>query len=167
MTGDELPRSGRLLAVDLGDVRIGLALSDRGQVVASPHATIRVAEVLGAPLSSDGRGAEAGTDDADLAALAAAVAARPEAGDVVGVVVGYPRTLSGREGAAARRARSLAHHLRDRMGVPVALWDERLTSVEAERTMVRAGSRRKERRAAADRVAASLILHGYLEARRV
>lgn len=164
--GDDLPTAGRLMAVDLGDVRIGLATCDPGQVVASPSATVRVADVLGVPLSTDGRGAEAGTSEEALDRLAGAVAEVAEGREIVGFVVGYPRTLSGREGSAAQRARRLATLLRRRTGHPVALWDERLTSVEAERAMVAADAGRRERRDASDRVAASLILQGYLAARR-
>lgn len=166
MTTDAVPATGRLLAVDLGDVRIGLALSDAAQVVATPLDTLLVADVVGAPLSSHGRGAEAGTATATLDALADAIGAIAQDHDVAGVVVGYPRTLGGREGAAAGRARRLGERIRERTGRPVALWDERLTSVEAERTMLEQGASRAERRAAADRVAATLILQGYLESRR-
>ncbi|MFP4235260.1 MAG: RuvX/YqgF family protein, partial [Nitriliruptoraceae bacterium] len=84
--GDPLPRSGRLVAVDLGEVRIGLAVSDPGQVVASPAETLHVPR---------------GAQEPMLAALVDALA-RHEA---AGVVVGYPRTLAGREGRAAGRAR--------------------------------------------------------------
>lgn len=145
MRGDALPERGRLLAVDLGDVRVGLAVSDPAQVVASPAETLP---------AEDG--------DAMVGALADA-ATRHEA---AGVVVGYPRTLSGREGRAARRAREVADGLRGRTGLPVALWDERFTTTEAERVMLAQDASRRERRGAIDRVAASLILQTVLEARR-
>ncbi len=85
----------------------------------------------------------------------------------VGVVVGLPRRLDAREGAPARRAREIADALRERTGLPVALWDERFTTVEAERVMLAQDAKRRERRASIDRVAATLILQGYLEARRL
>lgn len=163
--GDDLPAHGRLLAIDLGDVRIGLARTDAGQTVASPAGTVLVADVLGAPLSTDGRGAEAGTPEVALSTLADAVAVSEAADEVVGVVVGYPRTLAGREGAAATRARRFADVLRARSGLPVTLWDERLTSVEAERSLSALGVRGARRRERVDPVAASLILQGYLAAR--
>lgn len=165
MTGSDVPREGRLLAIDLGDVRIGLASSDDGQLVATPEATVEVEDVLGAPISHDGRGS-ASTSDDDLADIADALAGRAEELGAVACVVGYPRRLDGREGSAARRARRLAEHLEERTGRPAVLWDERLTSVEAERTLLAQGASRAERRAATDRVAATLILQGYLESRR-
>lgn len=86
--------------------------------------------------------------------------------EAAAVVIGYPRTLAGREGAAARRARELADELRDRTGLPVALWDERFSSTEAERVMLAQDASRRERRAAVDRVAAGIILQAVLEAQR-
>lgn len=144
--GDELPLVGRILAVDPGDVRVGVAVSDAMQVVASPLDTVA-----------------AGEDDAlveDLADLA-------EGQGVAGVVVGYPRTLDGREGAPAARARRLADRLRDRTGLPVRLWDERFSTTEAERVMLAQDASRAERRRSIDRVAASIILQGVLESHRL
>lgn len=143
---DRLPTDGRLLAVDVGEVRIGLATSDPTQTVGSP------AETVAAPAQAS----------ATVALLVDAVA-RHEA---VGVVVGYPRTLAGREGRAARRCRELAEELADAVDVPVVLWDERFTTTEAERVMLAQDARRAERRRSIDRVAAALILQGVLEARR-
>jgi len=145
--GDALPDTGRLLAIDLGEVRIGLALSDPGQVVASPAETVHV------PRDADGP---------TLTALVDA-ALRHEA---VGIVVGYPRTLEGREGRAAARARSMADRLRERTGLPVALWDERFTTVEAERVLLDADLSRRDRKDTVDRVAASVLLQTVLEAQR-
>ncbi len=146
--GDELPDRGRLLAVDLGEVRIGLAMSDPSQVVASPLETRPVADP---------------DDRAGIVADLAGVAADHE---VVGIVVGLPRTLDGREGDAARRCRLTADELRRQSGLPVRLWDERFTTTEAERVMLAQDASRRERRASIDRVAASLILQGVLESRR-
>lgn len=161
-----LPDAGRLLGVDLGDVRVGLARCDGLQTVATPVGTLDVAEVVGHRLSHDGRGAERGTSDEDLAVLADAVGARAEEEGAVGVVVGYPRTLQGREGAAAERARRLAELIAERAGLPTALEDERLSSVQAERAMRSQGASRSERREAKDRVAAALILQSFLDRRR-
>lgn len=82
------------------------------------------------------------------------------------VVVGYPRTLHGREGAPAARARRVAAALAAQSGLPVVLWDERFTTVEAERVMLEQDVSRRDRRAGIDRVAATLILQGVVEARR-
>lgn len=141
-----LPPSGRLLGVDLGDVRIGVAITDAGQLVATPLET-RPAEEA------------AGDQAADLAEVAV------EHG-VTAIVVGYPRTLQGREGSAAARARRVATALADQTDLPVVLWDERFTTVEAERVMLEQDASRRDRRANIDRVAATLILQGVVEARR-
>lgn len=142
----ELPERGRIGAVDPGDVRIGVAITDPGQMVATPLVTVD------APKGVD--------ETADV--LVRLVAEH----ELVAVVVGYPRTLSGREGAAARRARELAEALADRAGIPVMLWDERFSTSEAERVMLAQDAKRRERRVSLDRVAASLILQGVMEARR-
>ena len=142
-----LPPTGRLIAIDLGEVRIGIAVSDPGQVVASP------AETLHVPRDQDGP-----TIDAVVDAVA-----RHEA---VGVVVGYPRRLDGREGGPARRARLLAARLADRVEVPVVLADERFTTVEAERVLIEGDVSRAGRKQVIDQVAASVMLSSVLEARR-
>lgn len=139
----QLPDTGRLLGVDLGDVRIGLALSDPGQVVATALDTLTV-------------------EDDVVTQLADAVVRQ----GAVGVVVGYPRTMRGREGQAARRARLTADQLAELAEVPVVLWDERLTTVEAERVMLEQDASRRSRRNAIDRVAATLLLQSVLDARR-
>lgn len=139
----ELPAKGRLLGVDLGDVRIGLAVSDDEQVVATAVETVASAE--------------------DVVGQLAAEVVRQGA---VGVVVGYPRTMRGREGQAARRARVVAEALAELAEVPVALWDERFTTVEAERVMLAQDASRRTRREAIDRVAATLLLQSVLDARR-
>lgn len=145
--GDALPTSGRLLAVDLGEVRIGLALSDPAQMIASPAETIDVPRDQAGP------------------ALDALVGAIDRHG-AAGVVVGLPRQLDGSEGDAARRARRMANRLRERTGLPVALWDERFTTTEAERVMLAQDASRRERREQIDRVAASVLLQAVLEAQR-
>lgn len=143
----QLPTTGRLLAVDVGDVRVGLAVSDTTQAVATPLDTV------------------AGADDTSSVAASVADVARQR--DASAVVVGYPRTMAGREGAAARRCRQVAEQVGDRTGLPVVLWDERFSTVEAERMLLDADLRRRRRREVVDRVAASLILQGVLEARRI
>lgn len=144
---DELPTSGRLVAFDLGEVRIGIALSDPGQVVASPAETLHVPR---------------GDDAPALDALADATVRH----DAAGVVVGYPRRLDGREGSAAARARRFAEQLRGRTGLPVVLWDERFTTVEAERALIQGDVSRADRKDTIDRVAASVLLQSVLEAQR-
>jgi putative holliday junction resolvase len=133
---------GRILGVDLGDVRVGLAVSDPEGTVATPLATLPAGD--------------------DVASDIARVAREHS---VSRVVVGLPRTLAGREGRAAQHARRVAAALAEK-GLEVDMWDERFTSAEAERAMLETGAKRRERRGAADRVAATLILQAYLDSRR-
>ncbi len=147
MSGTELPATGRLLAIDLGEIRVGIAVSDPGQIIASPVETLEVPRGEDAPL---------------VDALVKVV----ERHMAVGAVVGHPRRLDGREGAAAARARRIADQLAERTGLPVVLWDERFSTVEAERALRDDDMRREERRATVDRVAAGVILQGALEAQR-
>lgn len=145
--GDTLPPTGRLLAIDLGEVRVGLAVSDPGQVLASPAETLQVPR---------------DADDPTLDALVNAAARH----DAAGLVVGLPRRLDGREDGPARRARWFADRLRERTGLPVLLRDERFTTVEAERVLLDADVSRAGRRATVDKVAASVMLQGVLEHQR-
>lgn len=138
------PKSrGRVLAIDLGSRRIGLALSDPGRIIASPLRTV-----------------PAGPPD-DLAARLAGIVEEVGAGEVV---VGLPVRMDGAEGPEARSARLLAEALRKLAGVPVRLLDERLTSAAAERSLLAQGASRARRRAVSDQVAATLILQSFLGA---
>jgi putative holliday junction resolvase len=134
----------RVLALDLGTVRIGIALSDPTGAVAAPLETM-VHRARHKNL--------------------AAVAALAEAHGVERIVVGWPRNMDGTSGPAARRAEAFAAALRQVVHVPVDLWDERLSTAAAERTLRDAGVRRGRRRAVRDQVAAALILQTYLTAR--
>lgn len=133
---------GRVLALDLGESRIGLALSDPDRSVALPAGTLRVA---GAPR--------------DLKAVAALVSEK----GVTDVVVGHPVALSGARGRAAQQAEEFADALRAVLEIPVHLQDERLTTVEAERDLREAGVTGRRRREAVDEAAATLILRAFLE----
>ncbi len=144
---NDLPDTGRLLGIDLGEVRIGLALSDPGQVLASP------AETLEVPRDQDGPAVDA---------LVNAI----ERHEAAGIVVGDPKQLDGRAGDATRRARWFAKRLGERTGLPVVLWDERFSTTEAERVMLDQDASRAERRTSIDRVAAAVLLQGVLESRR-
>ena len=134
----------RVLGVDVGTVRVGLAISDPGRLVASSLATLQAGE--------------------DAQATGALVAERAEAEACQTVVIGLPRSLSGKDTASTRHVRAVAKAV-SRAGREVHLWDERLSSAEAERIMIGAGKRRAERRTARDRVAAVIILQGWLDAR--
>jgi putative holliday junction resolvase len=144
-----LPLQGRLLAIDLGDVRIGLALSDPTQTIASPAETLHVPR---------------GQDGPTLDALVDAIARHGAAG----VVISEPRRLDGRQGAGAARARRFAEELGTRAELPVVLWDERFTTVEAERVLLEGDVSRQGRKGVIDQLAASLLLQGVLatQARR-
>ena len=131
------------MGIDIGSRRVGVAVSDAGGIIAHPLTTL-----------------DAGTGGAlPLARLTELVADR----EVGGIVVGLPRRLDGTHGPEARAAEAVAEQLRAELGVRVELWDERLTSVQAERLLVDAGVRRKKRREATDRIAAALILQGFLD----
>ena len=139
--------SGVRLGVDVGSVRVGVAVSDPAGVLATPLVTLR----------RDAAG------DSDITRLVELVA---EYG-AVEIVVGLPRSLSGREGPAAQTARRYAATLADRAApVPVQLVDERLTTVMASRTLTSQGVRGKRQRAVVDQAAAVLILQNWLDSRR-
>jgi putative Holliday junction resolvase len=137
---------GRRLGIDVGAVRVGVALSDPDGVLATPLATVA-------------RDVQHGTD---LAAIAGMVAEH----DVIGIVVGLPRTLAGREGPAAEAAREFGAELAGRVAVPIEFADERLTTVVATRQMRESGRKGRRQRAVVDQVAAVAILQGWLDARR-
>ena len=139
---------GRRLGVDVGEVRVGVALSDPSGILATPLVT----------LSRDRAG------DSALKELVALIVEH----EVVEVVVGLPRTLAGRHGPAARAAQDYARTLAERLGdgIPVRLIDERLTTVSAIRTLADRGIRGRKQRAVVDQAAAVEILQGWLEQRR-
>jgi putative holliday junction resolvase len=133
----------RVLAVDLGSRRIGVALSDPTGTVAAPLDTIPHRERR-----------------KDLAAVSALARAH----GVERIVLGWPRNMDGTSGPAARRAEAFAEALRRVAGVPVDLWDERLSTVAADRALRDADVKRDRRRALRDQIAAALILQSYLDA---
>jgi putative holliday junction resolvase len=141
-----IPASGRLLGVDVGAVRVGVATCDPGRVLATPVVTIA-------------RDVDGG---ADLRAIAALVVEH----DAVGVVVGLPRTLAGREGPAAQTARAFAEALANVLDVPVELADERLTTVVATQQLRDRGVKGRKQRAVVDQAAAVAILQGRLDTHR-
>lgn len=145
-------RSGVRLGVDVGSVRVGVAVSDPGGVLATPVRTVARTEP-----------GPAGPQDADVAEVAAIAAER----GAVLVVVGLPRSLSGVEGPAAERARQYALALAVRLApVPVRLVDERLTSVDAHRALRESGVTGRAQRAVVDQAAAVLILQSALDQER-
>ena len=140
------PGPGRRLAVDVGAVRVGVALSDPSPILATPLVTLR-------------RDETGGTDLAQLAELVT------EHG-VVEVVVGLPKTLAGRHGSAADAAHRYAEALARRIDpVPVRFSDERLSTVIASRMLTERGVRGKRQRSVVDQAAAVEILQAWLDAR--
>ncbi|MGZ4155507.1 MAG: Holliday junction resolvase RuvX [Actinomycetota bacterium] len=137
-------RPGRVLGLDLGDARIGVAISDDERRLAVPFGTIPA----GAP--------------ADIGAIARLV---DEQGVAV-VVVGLPLSLSGERGPRAVQAEFFAGALRSMLPVPVELQDERLSTVQAERSLREAGVAGADRRRAVDRTAAAVILQAWIDAHR-
>jgi putative Holliday junction resolvase len=137
-------RRGVRLGVDVGDVRIGVARSDPSGLIATPLETV----------------AAGAGDLARLRALA-------EGEDAVEVVVGLPRSLSGREGPAATKVRVFARRLADAVApVPVRLCDERLSTVTAEGMLRERGRKGQKRRAVIDQAAAVVILQNALDTER-
>jgi putative holliday junction resolvase len=135
----------RILAIDPGSVRLGLALSDPSGTIAQPLSVLsRRSEVE------------------DLKALVDLVA-RHEVG---AIVIGLPRMMDGRLEVAAREAQAFGARVEQATGRPVAYWDERLTTVAAERYLIEQGKRRSKRRQEVDRMAATLLLQGYLDYQR-
>lgn len=135
---------GRVLAIDLGEVHMGLAVSDELMLTAQPLPTYR----------------RKGWRQ-DLAHLRDLVA-RWEVGEVV---VGLPKSMGGATGPQASHAQAFAEKVQKAFTIPVTLWDERLTTAQAERTLIQAGLRRARRRQVIDSVAALLILQNYLDRR--
>lgn len=136
----------RVVGLDLGAKRIGVAVSDSSGILASPHGVVE----------------RTGDRDAEHAAIAALV--QELAGELV--VVGLPLSLSGRSGPAATEAAAEAGQLAALLPVPVETFDERLTTVAASRSMRAAGTKAKKQRKRIDEMAASVMLQNWLEQRR-
>ncbi|MEO6879487.1 MAG: Holliday junction resolvase RuvX [Mycobacteriaceae bacterium] len=150
--GVDDPGRGRRLGVDVGSVRVGVAVSDPDAVLATPVETV--------PRSPR----QTGPDTADLARVQALAREL----EVVEVVVGLPQTLRGEHGRAAALTATYARYLRRALDpVPVRLADERLTTVAAARTLVEVGVRGQHQRAVVDQAAAVQILQSWLDARRL
>lgn len=142
MERGSLPPEGRILALDLGKRRVGLAVSDPLRLTAQGLETLyrtRIRE--------------------DLDYLQNLIEER----QVSGVIIGNPLHMSGKEGRQSAWARDFAERMEERIGVPVALWDERLTSREAERVLRESGISIDKRAKAVDRLAAVILLESYLD----
>jgi len=137
-----LPKGARLLGLDVGTKTIGMALSDTSLLVATPFDTIR-----------------RGRFRDDVKRLVAEI----ERHKVGGLVVGLPIGLDGSEGPRAQGVRQFARNLLEHVDLPLAFWDERLSTAAVEREMIAADLSRKRRAEIIDKVAAAYILQGLLD----
>ena len=139
------PRGRALMGLDLGDKTIGVAVSDLFHTVATPLETIRRRKF--------------GVDADQLLAIA-------EARNIGGIVLGLPRNMDGSEGPRAQSTRAFARNLQGVCDLPISFWDERLSTVAAERALLEADTTRKRRSEVIDHVAAAYILQGALDRMR-
>lgn len=136
----------RIMAIDYGDARTGVAISDPTGSLAGFTAVIA-----------------SHREEEVLSQLAQLVAQR----QVEELVMGFPRNMDGSEGPRAELYRDFAHRLEEVVGLPVILWDERRTTIEAHSILHENGKRMKAHKKNVDAVAASLILEGYLIRKRI
>lgn len=136
----------RLLGLDLGTRTVGLALSDVGRSIATPYDTLRRTKLA-----------------ADLERLSEIIARE----GVGALVLGLPINMDGSEGPRCQATRQFASDLLKRMDLPLAFWDERLSTRAAEAAMLAADASRKRRAQSIDKVAAAIILQGFLDFIRV
>jgi putative Holliday junction resolvase len=133
---------GRILGLDVGDVRTGVAVSDPLQIIASPHAVVPMASL-----------------DAALAELGKIIAAT----EPVRIVAGIPLNQEGKEGPQAAKTQVFLDRLRAVTNVPIVTQDERFSTAAAERMLIAADVRRKKRKQVVDKVAATHILQSWLD----
>ena len=138
----ELSRNARVLGLDLGTRTIGLALSDVGHTIATPFDTIARSKLA-----------------ADLARLKTVI----ETEDVGALVLGLPVNMDGSEGPRCQATRQFAADLLRAMDIPLTFWDERLSTRAAESALLEADVSRKRRAEIIDKVAAAIILQGFLD----
>jgi putative Holliday junction resolvase len=139
---DGVTSGSRLMGLDVGDRTIGVALSDELGWTAQPYTTLRRKQL-----------------SLDLDRLRHIA----EEGRVSSVVVGMPLSMSGVPGSRARRVKNFASGLEKTLGIPIVFWDERLSTVAAQRVLLQAGLSREKRKNQVDKVAAAIILQGYLD----
>ncbi|KFE33794.1 Holliday junction resolvase RuvX [Thioclava atlantica] len=139
---ETLPRMGAIAGLDLGTKTIGVAVSDGLRSVATPLRTIKRTKF-----------------GADAEALLAIAAER----ELKGLILGLPKNMDGTEGPRCQSTRAFARNLEKLTDLPITFWDERLSTVAAERAMLEADMSRKKRAEAIDHVAAGIILQGALD----
>lgn len=138
-----LPSAGRLMALDVGTVTIGIAFSDTSRMIATPDQTITRRQWK-----------------QDAAALDKMIAAR----EVKGIVIGYPLNMDGTAGPRAQATRAFARNMQAKFALPILLWDERLSTQAVTRMMEKEADLSRARRdELVDKLAASYILQGVLD----
>lgn len=142
---DLLPTTGRLLGIDLGTKTIGLAISDGLQMTATPAETIKRKKF--------------GVDAEQILKLI-------DENQIVGIVIGLPLNMDGSEGPRVQSTRAFVRNFSQKCELPVAYWDERLSTTAVTRTMVEADISRAKQAKVVDKLAASFILQGALDRRR-
>ncbi len=135
----------KIMAVDFGDARTGLAVCDKTEFLASPAGVI----------------SERNFDN-----CVEKVAQKAKEFEVEGIVVGYPKNMNGTIGPRAEKCALFAEKLKTLVGMPVELWDERSTTVSAHNILNETNTRGKKRKAVVDAVAATIILESYLGYRK-
>jgi len=129
----------RIAALDVGDKTVGVAVSDELEITANPRVVLR-------------------RDGSELPLLARLV----EEEEIGEIIVGMPISLNGSIGPQAEKVLAFTEELKKQISVPVRTWDERLSTVEAEKLLIAADTRRAQRRKVVDKLAATLVLQSYL-----
>ncbi|MCH8202493.1 MAG: Holliday junction resolvase RuvX [Proteobacteria bacterium] len=132
----------RLMGLDMGEKTIGIAISDAGRTIATPYKTLRRTKFS--------------RDAEELLALA-------EERQIGGIVIGLPLNMDGTEGPRCQSVRQFAADLGQQTELPIAFWDERLSTVAVTRTLLEADTSRARRRQVVDKMAAGFILQGALD----
>jgi putative Holliday junction resolvase len=136
---------GRVMALDLGNVRIGIALSDIMGIIASGYETFIRSQ----------------NPERDMLALADLAKER----NCTTIVIGLPKNMDGTIGEQAKATQAFGEKLKEHTEAKVTFWDERLSTVSAERSLIAADVKRKDRKKVIDKVAATIILQSYLDCR--
>ncbi len=139
---------GRLLGIDYGEVRIGLAITDERKMMALPACVIKASK----------------TPQLTAESIAKEIA---RYGLIEKIIIGLPLLLNGKEGDMALKVKAFGAVLQDVFKVEVIYWDERLTSSQVDRLMMEAGLNRKKRAQHVDTMAAATILQNYMDAHRI
>ena len=138
----DLPQSGRLMGLDLGTKTIGVAISDGIRLTATPLETIKRQKF---------------TQDATR------ILEITQEHNLLGIVLGLPLNMDGTEGPRAQSTRAFARNLKSKTDIPIAFWDERLSTAAVTRTLIEADVSRAKRAKVVDKLAASFILQGALD----